>query len=421
MATVSLNFWPPQKRQLQPDSAHRTRVAAQRRTGLNWRQHDETRSCAKSPVCRRCALIALEAARLYSAANLAIYPVDDKKRALIKRWNYEGALRDPDRIEAIFRQFPDAGVGIACGPSEHVVIDVDERNGGNESFRKLCAEVGLESFELCPTVRTPSGGFHYHFQAGNERIRTMSHALGPGIDVIGYRGGVVAPPSRRAAGAYVWHCEGDWPDTLEAPPLPDAIRSQIRARTAARRVQRLAATTIPPIVEQGERNQTLALVAIRLRTRLGLGRDSMMTALTSVNVERCRPPLSERELTEIVMSAIKYPVAGVDPLSWLDGWLSELTNPTELRVATTLATLADCVIGDLSPNAELMARRCGLAEPHYYAARKRLEDLKAIVVHRRGRKLAPVIELRLRLPPQPPLPRGTDSVAHHCGKSYVRI
>ncbi|MGA8475793.1 MAG: bifunctional DNA primase/polymerase [Candidatus Cybelea sp.] len=335
----------------------------------------------------------LDAAQRYVNAGLAVYPAAGDKRALIRAWNAAGAVRDPERVAALFKQFPGASVGIACGPSQRIVVDVDPRNGGTESFQKLCGEIGLEAFALCPTVKTPSGGSHHHFSAPSERIRSLPHALGRGIDIIGFKGGVVAPPSTRAEGAYAWRCPDGWPETFDAPTLPDALLDRIRRRSIERVTRRLTAQDLPPLIERGSRNTSLAIIGIKLRWKLSLPEAALAAVLMTINTERCRPPLEEKEIRVIAYSAAQYPVSAVDPARWFEGWLSEIQNGTELRVAATLMVLAEAAFDELTPSADLIQQRSGLQRPHYYTARKLLEERGAILVHSRGRKLAPVIEL----------------------------
>jgi hypothetical protein len=334
----------------------------------------------------------LEAAHRYVDANLAIYPAGIDKRGLIRRWNAEGAVRDPGRVTSIFKEFPNACVGIACGPSRRIVVDVDPRNGGEDSFRKLCGEIGPEAFELCPTTLTPSGGAHYHFRAPSEPVRSLSHALGRGIDVIGNKGGVIAPPSARSEGAYSWRCPDSWPDSLEAPPLPQALLERIRRRGIERATRRLNAEHLPALIERGRCNSSLAAIGIKLRWKFGLPPESLLEVLTQINASRCKPPLEEKEVELIADSASSYQSNAIDPVNWLEGWLRKLTNSEELRIASALMLLAESAFDRLTPSASLMLERTGLQSGHYYTARQRLEEKGAILVHNRGPK-APIIDL----------------------------
>src|SRR5688572_4470526 len=66
------------------------------------------------------------------------------------------------QIDAWWAQHPMANIGIATGQvSEIVVVDVDPRNGGDESFERLRRELQLPE-TTC--VRTGGGGHHHYFR-----------------------------------------------------------------------------------------------------------------------------------------------------------------------------------------------------------------------------------------------------------------
>lgn len=111
------------------------------------------------------------------------------------------ATCDSRRIRTWWQAYPRANVGIATGPvSRLVVIDIDPRNGGDETWAALEAEHG----KIPPTVTclTASGGRHFYFRwpFDDEEIpyflRSGAGRLGPGVDVKGDGDYVVAPPSQ---------------------------------------------------------------------------------------------------------------------------------------------------------------------------------------------------------------------------------
>lgn len=58
------------------------------------------------------------------------------KHPVITSWNTEATM-DVAQIEKWWDENPDYKVGVFCKPSGFFVIDVDPRNGGDESFLKL--------------------------------------------------------------------------------------------------------------------------------------------------------------------------------------------------------------------------------------------------------------------------------------------
>jgi hypothetical protein len=115
-----------------------------------------------------------------------------------------GGCRDasssPAEVDRWWRLAPRANIGIACGPSGIVVIDVDQNNGGDKTLAELTRKLG----PLPPTwtARTAAGNLHYYLRhEGDDAM----HSLGDGVDVqrAGY---VVAPPSVDVLGQrYRWH------------------------------------------------------------------------------------------------------------------------------------------------------------------------------------------------------------------------
>jgi Protein of unknown function (DUF3987)/Bifunctional DNA primase/polymerase, N-terminal len=91
-----------------------------------------------------------------------------------------------------------ANIGINCGKSNLIVLDVDVKNNaqGKESLERLLRQNGdLNTF----TVRTPSGGWHFYFwqpqgfEIGNAKLDAKGF---PGIETRGTGGYVVAPYSQ---------------------------------------------------------------------------------------------------------------------------------------------------------------------------------------------------------------------------------
>jgi hypothetical protein len=117
------------------------------------------------------------------------------------RRGVKDATTDATTITGWWARWPDANIGVATG-SGLVVIDIDPAHGGDKSFSAAVARLG----DLGPTrmCRTGSGGRHLYYSTGT-RIPCSQGRLGPGIDVRGEDGYVVAPPSLHISGRrYVW-------------------------------------------------------------------------------------------------------------------------------------------------------------------------------------------------------------------------
>lgn len=160
-----------------------------------------------------------------------VFPVHpgDKRPALSRDW--EGrATTDPARIGRCWRHGP-YNIGLACGPSRLVVIDLDTPkpgdtppqewaqegvNDGADVLAVLCERHGQAMPWDTFTVRTASGGLHLYFTApsgpppGNSAGR-----LGWLIDTRGRGGYVVAPGSQVDGRRY------EVTNPAPAAPLPD--------------------------------------------------------------------------------------------------------------------------------------------------------------------------------------------------------
>lgn len=98
-------------------------------------------------------------------------------------------------------QYRDCGVCIVTGKASGLwVLDVDVADGkrGAATLKALLAERGREKMPPTYTVRTPSGGMHFYFKHPTDGSTIRNDAgskLGPGLDVRGEGGQVVAPPT----------------------------------------------------------------------------------------------------------------------------------------------------------------------------------------------------------------------------------
>lgn len=117
---------------------------------------------------------------------------------------HRDATTNPDRVRAWWARWPGANIGIACAASGVVVIDIDPRHGGDQTWAALVTAHGPE-LEATVRVTTGGGGRHYYFRApAGVRLSDGAHRLGAGVDVKA-NGYVIMPPSHHASGGrYAW-------------------------------------------------------------------------------------------------------------------------------------------------------------------------------------------------------------------------
>jgi replicative DNA helicase len=147
-------------------------------------------------------------AHLYATLGWPVIPIvpGEKRPATLHGLN--DATTDPDLIDTWWTRWPNHSIGIATGPAANLfVVDIDIADGkpGEETIRELETRYG----KLPPTVEaiTGSGGRHLLFAwPATHNIRnSASGRLGPGLDIRGAGGYIVAPPSIHANGTfYAW-------------------------------------------------------------------------------------------------------------------------------------------------------------------------------------------------------------------------
>ncbi|MEU1892763.1 bifunctional DNA primase/polymerase [Streptomyces pristinaespiralis] len=190
----------------------------------------------------------------YAARGWHVFPLrPDDKRPAVTSWEQKATV-DLERIERAWTgAYARCGIGIACGPSRLVVVDLDTSKGDTppEEWQMPGIVDGADvladlygrhddrfPFGTTPTVCTASGGLHLYFAAPEREVRNSAGKVGWKIDVRAAGGYVVAPPSTAAGLPYTWQTG---PDT---PPLPIPAWLLARALPPPRPVP--TATVAPP-------------------------------------------------------------------------------------------------------------------------------------------------------------------------------
>jgi hypothetical protein len=181
------------------------------------------------------------AALEYAARGWAVvplhYPIDGgcscKKAdcsSVAKHPRTKNGLKDSTTDEATIRQWwkrwPEANVGVLTGSASGMfVLDVDPRNGGDLTLARLEQEHGPLPATL--TAKTGGGGQHILFEHPGLRV-SAGVKLGPGLDIKGEGGYIVAAPSLHASGGrYEW-------DQAPLPAHPSSTPDWILAAIAAK-------------------------------------------------------------------------------------------------------------------------------------------------------------------------------------------
>ena len=130
----------------------------------------------------------------YANRKLYVFPLRPKdKRPLIKDWENKATI-DMETIDNWWNEHPKANIGIACGPSELVVIDIDEE-------RVIATPKVKKIYKLCDTnptweMLTGTGGTHFYYRLPEGlTLHNTAGFLAPSVDTRSTGGYVVAPPS----------------------------------------------------------------------------------------------------------------------------------------------------------------------------------------------------------------------------------
>jgi hypothetical protein len=248
----------------------------------------------------------------------SVFPcVPGEKRPLTPN-GLKDATTDPTRIRAWWERWPDANIGVACGPSGIVVVDVDNPEG-----TKTLAGLDYDFPRTLSSV-TGSGGAHYFYAMPDPPVRNTAGRLPgvdvdtPGIDCRGDGGYVIVPPSRTVH-RYEWLPE-TWSRTVV--PAPSWLRSPIRengrlrgdiealldiqpagpayGRKALEAETRRVATAL-----EGTRNHTLVSAAFNLGQLVAAGVLDEYTVTTHLGTAAHSAGLEWREIEETMGNGLE--------------------------------------------------------------------------------------------------------------------
>jgi hypothetical protein len=236
--------------------------------------------------------------------DMAVFPCEVRGKAPLTEHGCKDATTDLEIVERWWSNEPNANIGIATGkPSHAFVIDVDGSEG-EASLAKLEAEFGA----LPNTVEsvTGGGGRHLFFEWPGIPIRNSVGRIGPGLDIRGDGGYVVAPPSVHPTGrAYCWSVDS----ATSLAHAPAWLRTKANGSGGGNGHNGRAGPTPPSEwramvrdgVSEGARNSTVARLAGHL-LRQRIDPLVVLELLRAWNATSCQPPLDDSEVERTVNS-----------------------------------------------------------------------------------------------------------------------
>lgn len=243
----------------------------------------------------------LQAALWYADLGYPVFPCSPGQKTPLTEHGLLDATTDAEQIERWWTRQPDANVAIRTDGL--VVIDID---GADNPWLADDPEK-LRELARAPTSLTPRGGRQHLFrQPGGRAWRNTAGQIARNVDTRADGGYICVTPSVVNGKPYRWTDAQSLHIPPEQLPEPPAWLTALLDAAAAPGSTRVDAHTIDEnAIPEGQRNATLARLAGAMR-RVGMTRTEILAALLRVNIERCHPPLNQREVERIAASIARY-------------------------------------------------------------------------------------------------------------------
>ncbi len=248
----------------------------------------------------------LDAARDLAELGYHVFPCRPRGKEPITGNGFKAGTRAEREILAWWDKTPDANIGVACGASGIVGVDIDSKLGADPE--EVIAELELEGLPVLRTGEAPERCEEYPASlAGLRGAHVLARGSMPtgetamaGVEIRSVGAYLIVPPSAHPSGVQYL---GQLPPVGELPPVPDLSRI---AKTNGKGPK---AEPVGDVIG-ANRNTTLTSLAGTMRRR-GMSEEAILAGLLEENARRCRPPLSDAEVAKIAKSiAKKAPAAG---------------------------------------------------------------------------------------------------------------
>lgn len=153
-----------------------------------------------------------------------IFPLGIQSKIPATKHGYKNATKDENKIRKMWNG-TQYNIGLPCKDNNILVLDVDPRNGGDESLKEIIKKHG----DLPKTIsaKTGGGGYHYFFNHPNCKIKTKLEGY-PGIDIKSNGYIVVAPSIHPSGGIYEWTHD---PENVNLADIPEWLLNLIEKKS----------------------------------------------------------------------------------------------------------------------------------------------------------------------------------------------
>lgn len=244
----------------------------------------------------------LDAAIRYAESGFKVFPCVVNKKIPANPPCVNGckdATTDVDLITQWWTDNPGNNIGIST--EGLFVVDVDGKDN------KWLNETGLiQDLNAGAISLTPSGGKHFYFRAPEgSNFRNTGGKIAQKVDTRANGGYVLAYPSyvieeeKGYEGEYRWAESHELGMLSELPMPPEWLINQLQRSEETGRFQ------IGALIPAGQRNDTLFRLGCSMR-RTGSSEREILALLSQANIDRCNPPIRDKELQQIAASCAKY-------------------------------------------------------------------------------------------------------------------
>lgn len=262
----------------------------------------------------------LDYAIAYAKKNIFVFPCRLDKKPITAH-GFQDATTDLEQVRAWWTAQPQASIGVACGASGWVVLDIDADKGGYQSFDVLFEQGIVEPDDLYTmTNLTGGGGMHIIWKAPEGvNLSNSAGKLGKGLDIRANGGYIIAPPSGHPSGnryAFKLLCSvKPCPPklvtllTTVTPPTPPTSLAAPAPQHADRILQRAYERIAN--ANEGMRNETINKAAWYLFGLVAEGKlnESEARTVIEMGAQRCGYP--QRETLAVIRSVAAKRWAGL--------------------------------------------------------------------------------------------------------------